>query len=492
MPFQTTYLFVVRDRSSRSRVFVVLPLREKARPARRRRVARGARNVGRELVAFVRDAWRAFTGSRAALVGVLYALLPAGAYALSLALQSNLAVELGLNDNEVAQLNLLSTRDLRAGLHPRRLALGPLRPALDARALRLPHRRADALARLDDVAGRLDHAGRHEDAEPAAAVDRPARHVLGGVHRLQRLPGPVLRHPQRALHGHHDAGGRGDAVHRLHGADEPVHLVHRVVAGLRGRADRLSGDAGRRLGVRPGRPAAAAADAAAGRRRAGAARWPPAPSRRDHGRARSTSRPGVGRSETRSDAITAAPLAALAATLDRDDPPPAPRQRGAAALALAATSCRWRARASSAPTAIRAAAASCRRCALPRRMWAGGRLAFAQAAARRRGRDAALAIADVASKSARSGPLVFVTVRHEISTPTAPSRSARSTTSSTATCRRRAAPRRRRRPRRATRRSRARSCPTTCCCSAIRRSPSTATASTTTAATSPRSRATRA
>ena len=58
---------------------------------------------------FVRDAWRAFTGSRAALVGVVYAVLPAGAYALSLALQSNLAVELGLDDNAVAQLNVYTT-----------------------------------------------------------------------------------------------------------------------------------------------------------------------------------------------------------------------------------------------------------------------------------------------------------------------------------------------------------------------------------------------
>ena len=56
----------------------------------------------------MREAWIAFTGSRAALVGVLAALLPAGAYALSLALQSNLAVELGLDDNEIAQLNLVS------------------------------------------------------------------------------------------------------------------------------------------------------------------------------------------------------------------------------------------------------------------------------------------------------------------------------------------------------------------------------------------------
>ena len=62
-----------------------------------------------ELATFIREAYRAFTGSRAALVGVLVSLLPIGAYALSLALQSNLAVELGLSDNQIAQLNLVST-----------------------------------------------------------------------------------------------------------------------------------------------------------------------------------------------------------------------------------------------------------------------------------------------------------------------------------------------------------------------------------------------
>jgi PAT family beta-lactamase induction signal transducer AmpG len=107
MPFQSTYLFVVASILAIT-LFVVLPLREKARPALSES-ARAARNVGRELAVFVRDAWRAFTGSRAALVGVVYAVLPAGAYALSLALQSNLAVELGLSDNEVAQLNLYTT-----------------------------------------------------------------------------------------------------------------------------------------------------------------------------------------------------------------------------------------------------------------------------------------------------------------------------------------------------------------------------------------------
>ncbi|HWJ55412.1 MAG TPA: MFS transporter [Vicinamibacterales bacterium] len=107
MPFTSTYLFVIATILAIT-LFVVLPLREKARTQIDE--APGAvRNVGRELVDFVVNAWRAFTGSRAALVGVLYAVLPAGAYALSLALQSNLAVELGLNDNEVAQLNLYTT-----------------------------------------------------------------------------------------------------------------------------------------------------------------------------------------------------------------------------------------------------------------------------------------------------------------------------------------------------------------------------------------------
>jgi PAT family beta-lactamase induction signal transducer AmpG len=107
MPFASTYLFVVATILAIT-LLVVLPLREKAGP-RLAEGARATRDVGHELAVFVRDAWRAFTGSRAALVGVVYAVLPAGAYALSLALQSNLAVELGLDDNAVAQLNVYTT-----------------------------------------------------------------------------------------------------------------------------------------------------------------------------------------------------------------------------------------------------------------------------------------------------------------------------------------------------------------------------------------------
>jgi PAT family beta-lactamase induction signal transducer AmpG len=107
MPFASTYFFVAASIFAIT-LFVVLPLREQAMTAAEAQI-HAARNIAVELKRFVREAWVAFTGSRAALVGVLAAILPAGAYALSLALQSNLAVELGLDDNAIAQLNLVST-----------------------------------------------------------------------------------------------------------------------------------------------------------------------------------------------------------------------------------------------------------------------------------------------------------------------------------------------------------------------------------------------
>ncbi len=70
---------------------------------------RGWGHAVAEMREFVRQAFQSFLGSRAALTGVFFALLPGGAMALSLALQSNLAVELGMNDDEVALLALVST-----------------------------------------------------------------------------------------------------------------------------------------------------------------------------------------------------------------------------------------------------------------------------------------------------------------------------------------------------------------------------------------------
>jgi MFS transporter, PAT family, beta-lactamase induction signal transducer AmpG len=71
--------------------------------------ARGWGHALAEMREFVRQAFQSFLGSRASLAGVFFALLPAGAMALSLALQSNLAVELGMPDDDVALLALVST-----------------------------------------------------------------------------------------------------------------------------------------------------------------------------------------------------------------------------------------------------------------------------------------------------------------------------------------------------------------------------------------------
>ncbi len=108
MPFGSTYIFVAATILLVT-VFIALPLREPPGEPRPHAGKSKLAAVGGDLARFVREAWRAFTGSRPALVGVIVALLPFGAYALSLALQSNLAVELGLDDNEVAKLNLVST-----------------------------------------------------------------------------------------------------------------------------------------------------------------------------------------------------------------------------------------------------------------------------------------------------------------------------------------------------------------------------------------------
>ena len=90
-------------------LFITLPLREPTMAPRVAAAGSALAAVAREIGGFMRDSVRAFLGSRPALVGVLFALLPGGAYALGLALQSNLAVELGLNDQQVASLNLWSS-----------------------------------------------------------------------------------------------------------------------------------------------------------------------------------------------------------------------------------------------------------------------------------------------------------------------------------------------------------------------------------------------
>ena len=123
----------------------------------------------------------------------------------------------------------------------------------------------------------------------------------------------------------------------------------------------------------------------------------------------------IGRSERRTDTVTAAPLVGLAATLDRiDDPEPLP---GSPVPPLA----HWLYFLPQAPQRELGPDGHPKRggflppVPLPRRMWAGGRLRFQQAlnVGDEIVRDSTITRVD--AKPGRSGALVFVTVRHEIS-----------------------------------------------------------------------------
>ncbi|MDT9001403.1 MFS transporter [Paucibacter sp. APW11] len=88
-------------------VLVVLPMKEAVVSQMEEAVrASGLRAAGAEMRQFAVQSFRSFIGSEGAFSGVFFALLPAGAMALGLALQSNLAVEFGMDDDAVAWLNL--------------------------------------------------------------------------------------------------------------------------------------------------------------------------------------------------------------------------------------------------------------------------------------------------------------------------------------------------------------------------------------------------
>ena len=106
--FQNTF-YVVCAWIACVTLFVALPLREPPSPPRPPGEGSALARVGKEMFEFMFDAVRALLGTRQAIAGLLFALLPGGAYALGLALQSNLAVELGLNDTQVGALNLWSS-----------------------------------------------------------------------------------------------------------------------------------------------------------------------------------------------------------------------------------------------------------------------------------------------------------------------------------------------------------------------------------------------
>ena len=126
----------------------------------------------------------------------------------------------------------------------------------------------------------------------------------------------------------------------------------------------------------------------------------------------------VGRTETHRDTLTAAPLAGLSATLDRaDDPAPQP---GTPLPPLA----HWLYFLPQAPQREIGADGHPKRggflppVPLPRRMWAGGRLTFARDLRIGHEAERRSTVLKVEPKEGRSGALVFVTVRHEISDAT--------------------------------------------------------------------------
>ena len=122
----------------------------------------------------------------------------------------------------------------------------------------------------------------------------------------------------------------------------------------------------------------------------------------------------IGRSTSQRDVVTPTPIAALAATLDRDESPPVPGDPLPSLwhwlyfLPIHPLS-------SAGPDGHPARGEFLPPVSLPRRMWGGGRMEFRRPIRVGEAIARISRIQDVTVKSGRTGPLVFVTVRHEIS-----------------------------------------------------------------------------
>ena len=122
----------------------------------------------------------------------------------------------------------------------------------------------------------------------------------------------------------------------------------------------------------------------------------------------------IGRQETLHDQVTRFPVAALSATLDRDDPPPRegdplpPLWHWLYFLPTARQSDPW------GRTAIPARGGFLPPVPLPRRMWAGGRFTFHQPLRVDEAINRVSTVQDVTVKHGRNGALCFVLVRHEV------------------------------------------------------------------------------
>jgi 3-methylfumaryl-CoA hydratase len=122
----------------------------------------------------------------------------------------------------------------------------------------------------------------------------------------------------------------------------------------------------------------------------------------------------IGRQETLHDQVTRFPIAALSATLDRDDPAPAagdplpPLWHWLYFLPVAPQSALG-------PDGHPARGGFLPPVPLPRRMWAGGRFVFHRPLLVDEPMTRVSTVQDVTVKQGRSGALCFVLVRHEVS-----------------------------------------------------------------------------
>lgn len=123
----------------------------------------------------------------------------------------------------------------------------------------------------------------------------------------------------------------------------------------------------------------------------------------------------IGRTESRSDQVTATPVAALAATLDRDEPFPRPGDTLPLLWHWLFFSSLHR-HSEMGPDGHPKRGGFLPPVRLPRRMFAGGRFEFLRPLRVGDAISRLSRIVDVKDKEGRTGPLVFVVVRHEIST----------------------------------------------------------------------------
>ncbi|MEE3373228.1 MAG: MFS transporter [Planctomycetota bacterium] len=107
IPVQSAYWFVIGCILAVT-LLVALPMRE---PLKQRTREEGGWFVVAmvELGQYLRVALRSFLGSRVAFFALLFALLPAGAVGLNLALQKTVAVEVGFSDGDVADLEVVAS-----------------------------------------------------------------------------------------------------------------------------------------------------------------------------------------------------------------------------------------------------------------------------------------------------------------------------------------------------------------------------------------------